>query len=129
MTASSVKMYNEIELQEVLSASSHRLIQLLYDRCLQHMRMSQQFIIEKRLDKKRQSIAKASDIIIYLRNCLNREANEAKELSGQLDAIYNSIEKRLLFTTLKNDPIYLDDAIEALQKIKDAWDAIAPYAG
>lgn len=126
MTASSVTLYNEIELDEVMSASSHRLIQMLYDRCLYHMRMAQLALNEKRFDKKRHAISKASDIVVYLRSCLNFEAQDAKDLSRLLDSIYASIEKRLLLTTIKNDPLYLDDAINALQAIKEGWDAITP---
>ena len=120
------KEYSDIELStEILTASGHRQIQLLIDKCLQHIQSAKQFIIEKQTAKKHEAIAKALNILTYMRSILNYQNTEAKVLSTLLAVIYASSEKNLAIANLKNDPSYLDHVQTALSGIKEGWDGIA----
>lgn len=117
--------YEDIQLtSEVMESSSHRLIQLLINRCLQHIRIAKQSIIEKNFDKKFQSISSAREIIEHLNSSLNFKDEKAQEIASLLQIVYNFIEKSLLQAAWKNDTEYLDEAEKVLSTIKSGWDGI-----
>lgn len=120
------QVYSDIELStEISTASGHRLIQMLFDACLQQIRMGKVYIAEKNIQKKYASLSMAKDIVIYLRACLNFEDAEAKELCALLDSLYNFLEKNILQAALQNDVSFLDEAETVLSNIKSGWDGIA----
>jgi flagellar protein FliS len=117
--------YSDIELTtEVMSASNHRLIQMLFDKGLQHIRLARNSVAENDLVKRNYHITKASDIIAYLRECLNFEDKNAVDLAKLLDSIYVFIEQSLLNVTLKNEVKSLNDSEKALSILKSGWDGI-----
>ncbi len=119
--------YNDIELStDVMTASSHRLIQILINKCLQNMELAKIYIEKKDVIKKCQSISKAMYIINYLRACLNFKDKTTYELSTLLDSIYKFIEKELLDANMYNDFDHLNQAISLLTTIKSGWDGIGP---
>lgn len=119
-------LYSDIELTtEVMDASKHRLIQLLYEKCLQQISFAKNAIVDKDIKRRHQTIAKAGDIVHYLRTCLNFKDDQTKELSSLLDINYVFVEKCLLKATLKNDIEPLDQAHLVLSTIKSGWDGIA----
>jgi flagellar protein FliS len=121
----SYEEYSNIELStEIMSASSHRQIQLLIEKCLQHIHSAKIYIKENQLTKKHEVIAKALDILVYMRSILNVEEKNAIALSTLLGTIYASSEKNLMIANLKNDPSYLDHVEVVLSEIKAGWDAI-----
>lgn len=120
-----INLYDKIKAEtEVLQASPHRLIQLLFERSLQQIQMARHHMERKNLEKKSQSITKAMDIIFHLRSSLNFNEPEAKKISEKLSVVYMQIEKELLNANLKNDPLYLDKAKTLLEPIKESWDKI-----
>lgn len=121
----SVNAYHTIAAEtEVLDASPHRLIQLMFERCLQQMRLAKHFMERKEINNKCNAIAKAHDIIIHLRAALNYEVQEARPLSEKLNNVYQYIETCLFKANLKNDAAALDEAISKLMPIKTSWDHI-----
>lgn len=122
----STNTYLDIELStEVESASSHRLIQLLIDKCMQHLLNAKNATIANDLKHKNYAITRANNIVGYLRACLNLENDTTKELATQLDELYAFMENRLLYATLKNQSEYLEQAEIVLSNIKAGWDGIA----
>lgn len=122
------KIYEEIAIDtEVLEASPHRLIQMMLERCVQHINMSRHFMEANDIPKKCKAISKAMDIIAYLKLSLNMEEKAARELSERLDIVYTYIDKQLLTANLKNDPTYLNLALTHLMKIKNSWDAVKQH--
>ncbi|MHB1947024.1 MAG: flagellar export chaperone FliS [Gammaproteobacteria bacterium] len=122
----SYKVYSEIEVNtEVMTASRHRLIQLLFNRCLEHIKAARVSIRNKEIPKKHKSVSKAMDIIHHLRACLDTGNEETKEISTLLTGIYNFFEKCLIKASLKNDLEYLEHVETVLTSMKSAWDAIA----
>lgn len=125
----SYKVYSEIEVNtEVMTASRHRLIQLLFNRCLEHIKTARASIHNKETSKKHKSVSKAMDIIYHLRSCLETSAEETKEISTLLTSIYDFFEKCLIKASLKNDLEYLGYVEMVLVSMKSAWDAIASEA-
>lgn len=125
MTITPSSIYSDIGIStEVMSASSHRLIQLLFEKCMQQMQLAKEYIKNNERVNRNDSIAKANDIIIYLRSCLNIENESTKQFSAQLDSTYLIIQKCLLNAMLKNDIEYLELATMMLTNIKSGWDQI-----
>lgn len=110
---------------EVLDASPHRLIQMMYERLVKLIHLTRQQMIAKDIPKKCQSISKALDIIGYLKMSLNFDHPEAAALSERLDHVYSFVERQLIEANMKNDPEFLDIALEKILTIKSAWDSIA----
>jgi flagellar protein FliS len=122
--------YNEIEIDsEVMEASPHRLVQLMYEKCIDGIQISRHLMRENDVPKKCRAITKVIDIVNYLKISLNMEAEEAKELSQHLHNVYSYIEHQLSLANLKNETIYLDNALSKLQKIKESWDKIGTTHG
>ena len=122
---SSHKEYSNIELStEVLTATPHKQVELLLDKCLQHIHTAKRYISEKQMTQKHEAISKALDILTYLRSILNFKDKEATELSNTLSVIYASSEKNLAMANLKNDASFLDHVITVLTEIKTGWDGI-----
>lgn len=123
-----VSQYRDIEIDtEVMTASPHRLIQMLVDKCLQQIQLAKMFILNKDIKQKHQVIAKANAIVDYLRLCLNVEDEKAQALSMQLSTLYTFLEKNLLYATLEHNIDYLDQAYLVLSNIKEGWDGIASH--
>ena len=121
----SPSIYTDIELStEIMSASDHRLIQLLFEKFLQHMQIAKMGIQNNERNSRNNAITKAYDIIVYLRSCLKFEDEEMKNFSEQLDSSYIMIQKCLLNATLKNDDEYLELASMMMTNIKSGWDEI-----
>lgn len=119
-------IYSELGLEtDVMSASSHRLIQLMLDKCLQNIELSKNYIITNDVPKKCQAISKSLDIVEYLRICLNHQDEKAQELATLLDSLYAYLQKNLVQANLKNDIQSLDEAKKVLLQIKEGWDGIA----
>lgn len=118
------KFYDEVGISsDVLSASPHRLIQLLYKHCLEKMTLAKLHIQEKNIQQKIDAIHKAADIITALRTFLNYQ--QAPELSNNLDALYEFIDEQILYANMNNDPNYLDTAIKTLKPIAEGWDELS----
>lgn len=123
---SKFKAYSDIELStDVMTASGHRLIQLLLDKCLQQIELARAFIVGKDIPKKAAAVGKALDILEYLRICLNQDDPKARDLSQLLDKIYLYAHTNLLQANMDNDLVHLDHAKMVLIDIKAGWDGIA----
>ncbi len=120
-----LQSYSDIELDtEVLTASNHRLIQMLLNKCVQHVDQCKSAILAQDTLRKAQSISKALDIIEYLRVCLNHQDARAKNLSGLLDSLYAYLQRQMAQANQTNDLQSLDLANKILMDIKSGWDGI-----
>jgi flagellar protein FliS len=118
--------YADIELStDVLSASNHRLIQLLLDKCTSHIESSKKYISNNDIAKKAKAIEKALAILSYLRICLNHDNEQTKKLSELLDSLYAYSQNNLVQANIKNDVKYLNEAHHVMVNIKSGWDGIS----
>ena len=123
--SASYQEYAEISVTtDVMNATSHRLIQLLFEKCLLQMQLAKIHIQEGDVIKKCHAITKAMDIIGYLRMCLNQENKDTMELSKSLDLLYYFIERKLLDANIQNNADCLEQAKTVLASIKSGWDGI-----
>lgn len=125
-----IEQYRNIELStEVMSASSHRLIQLLFEHVLQHIRLAKLSIANSDSKQKCKHLDRAHNICEYLRLCLIAEDKKTQELAELLTGIYIRCEKNFFYAALQNDVTFLDEATLMLTNVKEGWDGIQSQVG
>ncbi|WP_019624354.1 flagellar export chaperone FliS [Thioalkalivibrio thiocyanoxidans] len=111
-------------LAEAQVADPHRLIQMLFEGALERIAVAKGAMQQGNVSLKGEKIGKAIDIVESLRSVLDHKHNP--ELSGNLDALYQYMSRRLLEGNAQNDPAALDEVAKLLREIKAGWDEIPP---
>lgn len=111
----------------VVAATPHKLIVMLFDGALAALASALQHMQAGNVAAKGQAISKAILIIDSgLRASLDHKAGG--EISLNLDALYEYMNKRLLTANLNNQPEILEEVQRLLRELKSAWEAIDPAA-
>lgn len=122
-----LQQYQQVNTQtSVVDADPHRLIQLLLDGALERINMAKGRIEAKDYAGKGNLIGKSIDIVVALRGALDFE--QGGELAGNLEALYDYIERGLLEASIRNDPEKLEEMANLLRTIKEGWDGIREEA-
>jgi flagellar protein FliS len=118
-----LQAYQRVNTQtSITDADPHKLIQLLYNGAIERINMAKARMQAKDYAGKAQLLNKAIEIIGGLRSFLDFE--KGGELAGQLEALYEYMERSLLEASAKNDIAKLDEVIGLLRSVKDGWDSI-----
>lgn len=116
--------YRDVEVStEVNSATPHRLIQMLFDRCLQLIYQAKHYAETNDIINRNKCIVGSCAIVNHLRDRLHYDEQTTK-LSELLNMNYVLMEKCLLNAMLKNDADYLNIAAIIVTDIKSGWDQI-----
>lgn len=122
--SSAVSEYQHIKTRyEVESATPHRLIQLMMERVIAKISMARGHMQQQDVSNKGRLIGDAIEIIGGLQESLNYKAD--KSLSGNFDALYDYMTRRLLEANLKNNEDILVEVASLMGELKEAWDAIS----
>lgn len=118
--------YGRVDVEShVLSASPHKLINMLFDGALKAIKAAKLHMEQQNVPAKAQSISKALDIVnMGLAAALDKE--KGGELAERLEQLYSYVAELLLQANLKNDVAKLDEAAELLEQIGSAWKEIQP---
>ena len=120
-----LKAYQNVGMAtEIMSASPHRLIQMLLEEALKQLAFAKNSIEINDVPGRCKAITKALDVILTLRASLNREAGG--ELAKNLYDLYEFIEWHLVEANLKSSIPHLDEIHSLICNIKEGWDGIAP---
>lgn len=118
-----LQAYQRVNTQtSITDADPHKLIQLLYNAAIERINMAKARMQAKDYAGKGQLIGKAIEIIGGLRSFLDFE--KGGELSAQLEALYDYMERTLLEASAKNDVEKLDEVLGLLRSVKEGWDGI-----
>lgn len=127
MNSAAISQYTRLGAQtSVEDADPHRLIQLLMEGTLDRIAMVKGHIARNELARKSEPLAGAVAIIAELRRSLDLE--RGGDIAGNLEQLYDYMERRLLEASTKNDVHILDEVTSLLKEIKSAWDVIRPSA-
>lgn len=119
--------YQQVNTQtSIVDADPHRLIQLLLDGALERMAMSKSRISAKDFEGKNNLLNKSIEIVGGLRGFLNHD--KGGELSANLEALYDYIERRLFEANVNNDVAMIDECAGLLRQVKSSWDGIREEA-
>lgn len=105
----------------VADLSPHQLITLLLAGVLDRLHSAQGCMRAGETTRKLALLASAMAIIDHLRLCLDRAAGD---IAHNLDALYEYMGRRLLKANLDNDVKAVEEVVELLRTLKQAWDAI-----
>jgi len=122
---SAANEYQKMDTQhEIEAATPHRLVQLMMERVLSKIAIAKTQMERRAVVEKGKYIGDAIGIICGLQASLNHKPDA--ELSGNFDALYDYMTRRLLEANLRDDPDILSEVTGLMREIKEAWDAIGP---
>ncbi|TSE36214.1 flagellar export chaperone FliS [Tepidimonas charontis] len=114
----------EAAASRVASASPHELIMMLFDGLLASLLSAKGAMERGDVAAKGQAIGKAVRILEEgLRAGLSPEGGE---LSGRLEALYDYCGRQLTWANLHNDVKRIDEVIDLIKAVADAWQQIRP---
>ncbi len=107
---------------ELQSASPHRIIQIMMQSVLARIAKAKGYMANGDIAEKGKCIGDAISIISGLQASLNHKPNA--QLSGNFDALYDYMTRRLLEANFRNDDAGLTEVGDLMREIKSAWDAV-----
>lgn len=113
---STTSRYADIQKQ---TASKERLMVLLFEAALRHIRAGATGLEENRFQEAANCLTKASDIIVELHSTLDR--GKAPELCDQLAEIYRFVSLRLVIATSTRNAAKAREAERALAPVVDGF--------
>lgn len=115
-----LKSYANVQVDAgVQGASSHRLIQMLFDGLLERIAQAKGAMKQKNIETKGKKISEACSILLGLQDSLNEE--QGGELAQNLNALYGYIQQTLMKAHLKNDEALLDECTGLIVEVSSAW--------
>ncbi|GIU09888.1 MULTISPECIES: flagellar export chaperone FliS [unclassified Shewanella] len=119
----SLQSYRKVSLDSSINvASPHKIIQMMFAGALERLVQGRYAIEQSNLELKGVSLGKAISIVAGLNSSLNMEAEG--DVAGNLSALYDFMLRRISDANINNDVQAIDDAMDVLRTIKEAWDAI-----
>lgn len=114
--------YEYYKRQQIETASPGRLLLLLYEAGLKNLRAAQKSIDEKKVGQAHNCLMKAQAIVLQLNTDLNMEAGG--EIAQNLSSLYLYMHRRLVEANAQKDAAIVQEVIDLLSELKEAWDAI-----
>jgi flagellar protein FliS len=108
--------YREIQNQ---TASRERLMVMLLEAALRHIRFGADALEAKRSHEAHVPLTKANEIIVELHSTLDR--TRAPELCDQLAEVYRFVSFRVLRSITSRDPTPAREALKALEPIAEGF--------
>lgn len=126
MMRSPAQTYSTVSLDAAVeTASPHRLILMLFDGAIAAVSLARIHMNAGDIEQKGLSISKAISLISSgLHASLDMESGG--ELAERLAALYEYMGQRLLFANINNSVPALDEVMELLSSLREAWAEIAP---
>ncbi|WML46903.1 flagellar export chaperone FliS [Neobacillus sp. PS3-34] len=109
--------YQSYQQNSVNTASPGELTLMLYNGCLKFIHMAKAGMVEKNIEVKNTNIQKAQKIIQELMVTLNMDL----EVSKNMMALYDYINRRLIEANIKNDSAILDEVEGYVTEFRDTW--------
>lgn len=121
--------YRQVGLEtEIAGADPHRLVLMLLDGAISAIKLASIGMQKRDIPAKSMQLSKAISIINEgLRASLDHK--QGGQLAGRLDSLYLYITSQLLEANLSNRIEPLNEALELLAMIQDAWKGIRNPAG
>ncbi len=123
-TSNAAASYNSVRNHSGLGDSSpHRLIEMLFDGLVERITQAKGAMQYKNYELKGKKINSAIAIVSGLRESLDKD--QGGEIAENLDALYIYITKILSQGNIENESKYLDEALELVGNVHEAWKQIA----
>jgi flagellar protein FliS len=114
--------YDQYKRMQVETASQGRLILMLYDGALKNLRNAQICITNRDINGSHRLLMKTQDIIKELNYTLNM--NAGGDIAVNLRKLYTYMLQRLVEANVNKDSGKIEEVIDLLSTLKEAWDAV-----
>lgn len=115
-----LKSYGQVQVDAgVESASSHRLIEMMFEGLLTRLAQAKGAIQQKDMELKGKKISSAISIVLGLKGSLDLEAGG--EVAANLDNLYDYIQRTLWQANMKNDEKLINECGQLISQISSAW--------
>lgn len=120
--------YREVGVTSAVDgANPHRLIEMLYDGLLESIAEARGALRAKNIEGKCRSISRAVRIVDEgLKGGL--DMNVGGDLANNLSMLYGYVSQRLTLANLHNDEAMLQECVDLIQPLRDAWVQIGGQA-
>lgn len=123
MYGRNLKAYKKTNLEAELSvADPHRVIQMMYEGLIERLSQAKGAIMRHDYEYKADRISKAVGIINGLQSALDNRSNP--ELGQRMFALYDYMKEYLTKASVSLDTAPIDEVINLILPIKQAWDQI-----
>lgn len=123
MSAFATRGINSYRQAEVQSRTPLELVVMLYDGALRFTRDARDAIIGGDIRKRGEAVSRAIAIVGELQSTLDMSAGG--DIAASLDQLYAFVRDRLLEASFRQDPRPLDEAIQVLTNLREAWGQIS----
>ncbi len=114
--------FNEYKKATINTSSPGELILMLYNGLIRFLRHAKLSLKEKNIEDAHKYIIRAEDIIEALLSALDYE--KGGDIAKNLSMLYDYAYWRLVEANAKKDESIIDEVIELLEPIRDAWKEI-----
>ena len=109
--------YQQYQQNAILTAPAEKQVLMLYDGTLRFLQKALDCLGKKDFSGTHEALVRVQDIIIYLRNILDKKY----ELAHSLESIYNYLEERLVIANLKKDGQIIKEVFDLCAQLQQAW--------
>lgn len=103
----------------VSEATPHKLVDMLYEGAVKHLKISKVFFEQKNYEKKSEHINKSLSIIAALKTGVDIE--KGGDVAQNLFDLYDYCHRMVFKASTANDSPALDEVIDILLSLHDAW--------
>ena len=115
--------YNRLNIATAVeSANSQQLVKLMLDGALVRLIRARGCIAHHDVEGRNTALDTALAIIGALQGCLDHE--HGGSLAENLDSLYDYMQRRLFRANVDSDVKAIDEVIDLVRTLKEAWDAI-----
>lgn len=110
--------YEQYKENSIYTASPEELTFMLYNGLVKFLMQAQMAMNEKNIEKANNCIIKAQNIINEFRCTLDMKY----DISKQLDAIYEYMNRRLLDANIKKDAEIIEEVLGFARELRNTWE-------
>lgn len=120
--------YREVGVTSAVDgANPHRLIQMLYDGLLESIAQARGAMRSNNVELKCHSLSRAVRIVDEgLHGALDMASGG--DLAANLSELYGYVSRRLTLANLRSDEAMLQECVDVIEPLRDAWSQIAAQA-
>lgn len=113
---------NDYLINQVMSASPNKLIEMLIEGAIRSVKKAEMAIEDKKIEAANNEIVHAQDIVDELKFSVNKEIEG--DIPQQLISTYDVVEQELIQANIHKDKNHLEIAVTILNELLDAWKQI-----
>ncbi|WP_415895614.1 flagellar export chaperone FliS [Neptuniibacter sp. PT34_22] len=118
-----LKEYKSVDLRATVeTASSHKLIAMLFDGALTALAQAKGAIERNQVEERTENLNKASDIIVGLKGSLDLE--KGGEVAVNLDELYNYMIRQIVTANRDKSADKVQEVMDLILEVRSGWSSM-----